>query len=787
MKRVYGLACNGQKELINASGCLYFTWKLSDCSFQKEFTLNVYDDDKIIYTVTEQSNKQLHIAENLQLIPLKEYAYDVTVVTDKYSKRSEKAILIGAIDSFKGAKWISNGSSFVEEGKTVGSPAQYFQKTITIEKVPYKSIINICGLGLYELYLNGQRVGDRVLEPAFTDYTKRVLYSTYEVSSLLNTGENLIEVVLGDGWYNQTTKDTWGFYRAPWRDCPKFIFSMSVGDEKIVSDLTWKVSKGELISNALRVGEFYDFTAEREYYNAIQVTPPGGKLVPCYLPPIKECEVINPVKIINGSGCKIYDFGKNIAGYCSVKLAGNNGDLAYFEYSDRIKNGKMDNESNSMYIFNSTYYQKDGCKLNDGINEYKPKFVYHGFRYLAIYTQAEILDVKAYFVHTDLERIGNFNSSSEKLNKLYDMSINAILSNYHGMPTDCPHREKNGWTGDAQLSLEPSIYNFDMQFAYKKWLNDFKDNQLLSGQISAIIPTCGWGFNWGSGPCWDIAFFRIPYALKKYYGDSAEVKEIYPYLEKYFDYLSGYENDGLISVGLGDWNYPKKITFDVCPLELLASCYYMLMADVLAEFSISVNPTKIEKYKAISRKTANLIIEKYSNEKSLTGMAALDYFNLVDRKNEVCKYLENNDCAVHFGIIGAKFVLEVLGKCGRTDLGLKLLERTEYPSFGYWAINGQTALCEDFELTNSLNHHMYSPIIEYMIKYLCGFEIISVNQFKLNPNLPIGLDNVSFIYKTPNGDLKISVCGETVEFNVPSNCTIEYGEKVYTYGEYKFN
>ena len=131
--------------------------------------------------------------------------------------------------------------------------------------------------------------------------------------------------------------------------------------------------------------------------------------------------------------------------------------------------------------------------------------------------------------------------------------------------------------------------------------------------------------------------------------------------------------------------------------------------------------------------------------------------------------------------------MEVLGKCGRTDLGLKLLERTDYPSFGYWAENGQTALCEDFELTNSLNHHMYSPIIEYMIKYLCGFEIICANKFKLNPNLPEGLNNVSFTYKTANGDLKISVCGETVEFNVPSNCTVEYGGKDYTFGEYKFN
>ncbi|MBQ7374335.1 MAG: family 78 glycoside hydrolase catalytic domain [Clostridia bacterium] len=790
MSRIYNLKINGQENLINADGTLYFTWSVKDCKRQEFFKLSVFDGQTVVYEKSQNISEQLCIVEDLNLIPLKEYSYQVQVKTDAYDEISGKAFFTATIKNFGSAKWISNGSAFVEEQKKCGSPAQYLKKTFNLEKRPYKSIIHMCGLGMYELYLNGKRVGDRVLEPAFTAYHQRVLYSSYDVSDMLLVGENVIDVILGDGWYNQTSQDTWGFFRAPWRDCVKMLFSLNCdGVETVVSDRSWQVSNGELVSNTLRVGEFYDFSKERVYHGVTLATPPGGVLTPSFIPPIKECEELSPVKIIDGKECKIYDFGKNIAGYCSAKIAGNDGDLVYFEYSDRITNNCIDNVSNSMYIYNSPTYQKDGCKLVGGVNEYKPKFVYHGFRYVAVYTEAEILDIKAYFVRTDLKKKGEFSSSSEMLNKLYAMSTNAILSNYHGMPTDCPHREKNGWTGDAHLSIEPSVYNFDMQFAYKKWIDDFKDNQLPTGQISAIIPTCGWGYNWGSGPAWDLAFFRIPQALLKYYGDVAVVKEVYPYLEKYLNYLEYYKFNDLLCVGLGDWNYAKNIKFDLCPLELSTSCCYKLMLDIMAEFSEIVDKTKIDKYRAISRKTSQAILNKYQDEKSLTGMAAIDYVGIKDMSKRVCSYLEEHDCANHFGILGNKFVFDVLKRCGRSDLGVRILERQDYPSFGYWAVNGQTALCEDFELTNSLNHHMYSPIIEYMITGLCGLQITGLNTFTLKPNLPKSLSEIKYSFETANGTLKVGVYkidGKTVtKLTVPPNCIVKFDEVEYTFGSYE--
>lgn len=687
----------------------------------------------------------------------------------------------------KKAKWISDGGHFIAESEEAGSPALYLEKSFGLKNFPEKAVVKICGLGLYELYINGARVGDRVLEPPFTEYDKRVAYSVYDVKKYLRTGQNRLLVILGDGWYNQTTRDTWGFYRAAWRDCPKLLFELDADGEKTVSDRSWSVSRGGIASNALRSGEYHDFTAKREVRPAAFTTPPGGELFCPDMPPMRECETLAPVSVERGNGCTIYDFGKNITGYVSAIFEGERGEKVYIEYSDRIKDGRCDNESNSMYLFNKGLrYQTDGCTLSGGTDFFKPRFVYHGFRYAAVYGKAAAKDIKAYFVHTDLERKGKFECSSAIVDKLYEMSINAVLCNYHGFPTDCPHREKNGWTGDAQLSLETCLHNFDMRGAYKKWLGDFIVNQRPSGQISAIVPSCGWGFNWGSGPAWDIAFFRIADALLSFYGDEETAAAVYPRLKKYYRYISSYLENGLLCVGLGDWNYPKNIKFSVCPTQLTDSCYYKLMSEILGKFAERFEPEAAAAYCAEAERTAAAIREKYSDEQSLTGLAALDFFGVADRGAEVFEYLEKNGCVLHAGILGTKFLFGVLARRKRSDLALRLLERTEYPSFGYWAEAGQTSLCEDFELTNSLNHHMYSCIAEYMCSGLCGLKLETPLKASLSPDLPSSME----FAETESHGFKVALRREKdkirMDVTVPKAASLRYGRELFGEGKYVF-
>ena len=200
MTKICNLKINGQENLINADGTLYFTWSALECKEQIAYALTIFDGQSVVYEKRCQTSEQLCIVEDLSLVPLKEYAFQVSVKTDAYEETSNRVTFVATIKNFANARWISNGTAFVEEQKGCGSPAQYLKKTFNLQKRPDKSIIHICGLGMYELYLNGKRVGDRVLEPAFTAYHQRVLYSSYDVSDMLCAGENVIDVILGDGW-----------------------------------------------------------------------------------------------------------------------------------------------------------------------------------------------------------------------------------------------------------------------------------------------------------------------------------------------------------------------------------------------------------------------------------------------------------------------------------------------------------------------------------------------------------------------------------------------------------
>ncbi len=757
MEKLTDLKCMGQINPLAIIDHARFSWKGIDG--QTSVTLEILDGENIVYINHYETVDPFCTAQGFVLDAYHKYNYRVSVyIGNKKAALGQNWFISGKKNALAGVKWISDGRHFAAHSDEIGSSCTYYKKTFFLRKISDPAVITLCGLGLHELYINGVKADDRVLEPAFTEYDKKALYSSYDVTALVKTGENVIEIILGDGWYNQTTRDTWGFYRAPWREYPKLALRFDNENMHFESDESFTVSYGKIKRSALRLGEIIDFNAEYDYFLVCIVPPAGGEIEPSFLPPIRECEKIKPVAVLKKGNRTIYDFGVNMSGYASAFFSGRKGDTVNIEYSDRIKDGKCDNESNSMYIFNAgDLYQKDICILSGEKDFYKPKFVYHGFRYMIVSGSAKVYNVTAYFVHTDLARGGKFECSSQILNNLYEMSMRSILSNYHGFPTDCPHREKNGWTGDAQLSLETCIYNFNMHEAYEKWLDDIIVSQRFSGQIPAIVPTCGWGYNWGSGPAWDVAFFRVAHALYYYYGDVAAAEKAYPALKKYYRYISAYAINDLLSVGLGDWNYPKNLDFKICPVELTDSCYYFYMSNVLAEFSEIFSADDADIYRDRAKKTKKAIIAKYSDETSLTGLAALTYFGLIDKTENIAQYLKKNNHVLHTGILGAKFVFSVLGKAGLTDIGVKILSRTDYPSFGYWREHGQTTLCEDFELTNSLNHHMYSPIAEFMTRYICGVEIKQNGNVEFNPALPKNLDSASAAVTTAKGTFKIDI------------------------------
>lgn len=756
MSRIFDLRCMNEIYPVNIIDDVYFSFKIKPGERLIKSVLTIFDGDKVLYQ-KEDDTKTLIIYATLKIEPLKEYMYTLKGVFDDGEETLEGKFRGGLVNGFDiGAKWISNGAHFVSLEKTIGNKALYFSRDFHLDKLPSFAVIHIVGVGFYELYINGKKVSDRVLEPGYTEYDKRVLYSSYDILEYLKEGENKIKVIVGDGWYNQTALDTWGFYYASWRDNAKLLFELDYDDKKIFSDDKCKVSYGVIISNCVRVGEKIDFNnIDGEKYNVVVCQGPGGLLVPSYLPPIRECEEYQVVSKQVRENDVIFDFGVNFVGYAEIVFEGEKGESIKIEYAERLRDGELDNKNNKQYIFNEGLeYQVDECVLSGGIDVYKPKFVYHGFRYARVIGKVKIHSIKGYFVHTDLEKRGDFRCSDDTLNTLYNMTIRSILSNYHSIPTDCPHREKNGWTGDANLSLNTAVYTFDMHEAYKKWVMDIVASQRPNGQIPGIAPSPGWGYNWGWGPAWDIAFYRATHAIYYYYNDISFVEKVYPYLLKHYEFTRGFEIDGLNATGLGDWCIPRNITFKVCSTELTSSAFVMLMNKVLIDLSkaLGKDSSRFEEDYARIKKA---IYEKYRDDDTLTGMATLTAMDIVDRTEDIKKYLEEYDYSCHFGILGNKFLLETLGRKGMVEEGYKILTRKEYPSFRYWILNGMTTLGEDFEMKWSRNHHMFSPISEFMIRWIGGVEIKKDGDILVNPNLPKEVSSVEVKVATMKGEFLV--------------------------------
>ena len=654
----------------------------------------------------------------------------------------------------KQAKWIGAGEGDFE--MTGYFPALQLRKSFFIDKLTNAQCL-ICGLGLYTLYINGKRVGDDVLSPAFTAYDKRALFVRYDVSSYLHVGENVVAVKLGNGHYNQPTKDNWHLSYAAWRNVPRLLFELFMdGESVLVSDGSWKfTSDGATVHNVLRTGEFYDARkadAWRElgyddgaWKQAKLVRPCGGVLEEQLLPPIRECDKLSAIAVWKSEKGYVFDFGKNIAGYVGLRMRGATGQTVSFHYSELIKGQEITQYNVNPYVtVDAGDFAEDRYTFaGNGIEEWKPEFVYHGFRYVEVtgLTETPSIDcLTAYHVHTDLSEIGYFHSSDETLNWLFDAAKLSFINNFHGYPEDCPHREKNGWTGDAACSAAYSLFLFDMKKSYYKWLKDVCDTQRPCGEIAAIVPAAAWGYNWGNGPAWDYALFHIPYVVYQNGGGTDCLELCYPYMEKYLKFAENFIlQDGTVSAfGLGDWCFPRQVEdLRLVSEDYSDSCHVYSMYCIAAKTAETLGKNGVY----FAEKAENLrlaILDKFVvgdkvEKDGQTALAMAVHFGIVrgEQAARVAKRLAErikaDGYSIKFGILGAKAIYNVLTAYGYVDVAYKLVSREEYPSYVYWKKHGATTLWERWETSTdeipaSYDHHMYGNVTEFLVKGIAGLE-----------------------------------------------------------------
>ncbi|MDD2599578.1 MAG: family 78 glycoside hydrolase catalytic domain [Kiritimatiellae bacterium] len=714
----------------------------------------------------------------------------------------------------------------IERRFEIASPA--FEKSFTLPKDVTQATLHISGLGFYEASLNGVKIGAKVLDPVPTKYDQRVLYSTYDLSQSLKRGKNNLQVLLGHGWYDMRSVSVWNFDNAPWRDFPRMIAQLEVihtdgSISYVLSDQSWRQVASPLGYDCIRqgvvVGKSHPAAPDFEVQTIMaEIVPaPKGKLCASALPPSVITQTLLPQSVRQlGEHHWVVDFGQNTAGWVNLKLLGQQrGDYVTLRYGERLKpDGSLDNKSIKAHFRHpaSAPLVKDGDFQKDHVfcsgdpdESFNPCFVYHGFQYVEITglrRKPDSNSIVAAVIHTDFKSAGSFECSNELLNKLQQATLWAYKGNYvNGYPTDCPQREKNGWTGDASLASELGMYNFDNTAAYEKWVRDLTDEQQPDGNLAAIIPTSGWGYQWGNGPAWDSALLIVPWMLYVYKGDTQVLEQNYQAMRSYVDYTSSRAKDDLVSHGLGDW-IPAK---SKVPAEVTSSAYYYLDCMILARTAeLLKNAADAEKYAALAQRVKKAFNQKFYQGEGVysigtqtalacalhQGIAADSHVEAT--RKALVELVALEDCVPDFGILGSKYLFRALSDAGATELAYRMLNKTERPSFGKWIVHdGATTLWEDWDEGASRNHIMFGDFSAWMYQYLAGIRLsddvstiaskvdplkVAFKEFVIAPEPVPGLTYVNAKHNSPYGEIRsdwvITADGAFhLEVDVPVNTT----------------
>jgi alpha-L-rhamnosidase len=710
-----------------------------------------------------------------------------TEVKDHEGQVSSSAIAFfetGMMDqlNWKGA-WISDVNDVNLK------PAPYFRKEFTTSKKIRSARAYIAVGGLYELYINGEKIGNHRLDPTYTRFDRRTLYVTYDITKNLQDGKNALGVLLGNGWYNHQSTAVWYFHKAPWRARPAFCMDVRLiyddgSVETITTDKSWKTSLSPVIFNSIYTAEHYDARLEqpgwsttnfdaKAWKDVIYRAAPSPNITAQVLHPIRNVEEVKVKKMVKlNDTTYVFDLGRNISGVSKIKVKGEAGTVIRLKHGERLyPNGHVDISNIDVHYRptdNTDPFQTDIFILN-GKNEevFMPRFNYKGFQFVEVTSRGALTQesLTGYFMHSDVPVAGKISSSDAMLNGIWFATNNSYLSNLFGYPTDCPQREKNGWTGDAAIAIETGLYNFDGITIYEKWLADHRDEQQPNGVLPAIIPTGGWGYEWANGPDWTSTIAIIPWNVYLFYGDNKILGDNYDNIKRYVDYIDEHYPSGTTTWGLGDW-VPVKSKASV---ELTSTCYYYTDVSILARAAKMFGKEEDHrKYAALAAKIKDEFNRKFLDRAKgiyasglQTELSVPLFWGLVpdDMKTNVAgnlaKRVEADGFHLDVGLLGTKAILNALVDNGYPDVAYKLAMQDTYPSWGWWIKNGATTLYENWNINSkndiSLNHIMFGEVGAWMYKSLAGI--------RPDPSQP-GFKNVIFQPYFANGLTEFSAFHE---------------------------
>jgi len=649
------------------------------------------------------------------------------------------------------AKWIAAPVA-------LGSAAQMpiFRRSFRLPQRSDRAIISISGLGQYELTLNGREVSEDLFTPGWTDYRKTVFYNTYDVTSQLDAGENVLAVMLGNGMYNVVrTPDRYTKFAGTFGE-PRLIAQLHVTfadgtSTEVITDASWKCRAGPIVFSSIYGGEDYDAGLDPEGWRsagfsdgwwaaARETYGPGGALLAQSNEPVRALETFQPVRIAEPKpGIRVYDLGRNFSGWPQIRIKGPAARTVRLICGELLDDAGLVTQRSSGGPQWFTYALR-----GNGEESWHPRFSYYGFRYVQVEIPSgvEVLELDGQFIHSSAARAGEFSCSKDLFNRIHRLIDAAIDSNFQSVLTDCPHREKLGWLEESHLLGAAVMYNYDSERQYRKIAGDIAASQTADGLVPDIAPeytVFEAGFR--DSPEWGSAAIIDPWLAYRHYGNRETLETHYGEMKHYVEYLSGKAAGGIISYGLGDWYDIGPKPPGVAQLTSLGvtatAIYYQDLVTLGKIASVLGKPEDARRLGAdaeeIRAKFNSQLFDAqggFYDRGSQTANAmplALDMVpdqarrQVLDRLVADIRQHGNHTTA---GDIGFHYVLQALSEGDRSDVIYDLLVNPESPSYAAQLLRGATSLTEawDGNPHSSQNHFMLGHAEEWFYSSLAGID-----------------------------------------------------------------
>ncbi|SFR66997.1 glycoside hydrolase family 78 protein [Maribacter stanieri] len=707
-------------------------------------------------------------------------------------------------------------------------PSQYFRTEFKTEKTINSAKVQITSLGLYELYLNGEKVGNDLFTPGYTSYNKRLQYQTYDVTHMLKAN-NAIGALVGDGWYrgNIGWKGDYAFYGKQLALLVQLHINYTDGTtETILTNEDWKASYGPILESDMYNGEKYDARLEMDGWAKTGFDDNSWKkveilkhskdiLVAPQGPPVKAIEEIKPKKLITTpKGEIVLDLGQNIVGWARMKVKGKKGDQVSLKFAEVLDKDGNFYTTNLRAAKATDIYTLKG----DGEEMFEPHFTSHGFRFIQVIGYPGTLslnDITGIVIHSAISPTGSFVTSDPMINQLQSNIQWGQKDNFLDIPTDCPQRdERAGWTGDAQVFSMTAAYNFDVASFYTKWLKDLALDQHENGSVTNVVPdilTGGEGVSAKGGATgWADAAVIIPWTVYQSYGDKRILEEQYDSMKGWVDYMSKRSGNDYLWNDPKHWHWGDWLAYNadkpdyngsVTEKDLIATAYAYYSTTLLHKIADIIGKTEdVEKYESLAKNIKTAFIKEYTTPNgrlvshTQTAYAMALSFDLIPKnliEKSAAYYAADIEKFGHLttGFLGTPLLCTTLSKIGRDDLAFMLLFRKEFPSWLYPITMGATTIWERWDTQkpdgtiiegmNSFNHYSYGAIGEWLYTHVGGLRIDPENPgykhiiFDPHPGGGLTSANTEFLslYGKIKSNWKIIDRTFQYEVTVPPNTT----------------